>query len=437
MNNNKKYISQNGLTIITEVDSTKDIKILYNLLVGIGDDVNNQTIVNFKDIKNLHFARWFLIEGATDSSGNKFPNSLAFVTDFDGDVDDHLHEIMIKSGKGIDTIYQYCKGYPSKGSKDIPTAVKYFKSHIHKNQLFWTTLRGGTVEQLLGEQHLRESIERYLTEETSKGHFKNLSPDQIKERILEFVEADSNLNWALQKRAAPGFKWNFNYYGKLVFKLSLILVLLPLILFLFVPIWVLLLSRIFEKRDDKNRKEIIRSKAELELLDKEDRIYMNQFTIFGTIKKPYWYRLTTLRMGLWLFATNGAYRATKGKLSGIESIHFARWCIFNNGKNVMFLSNYDGSWQIYLSEFIDRSAAAMNLTFGTTVGYPKVKYLFAQGAFDEQAFKTVVRNNQYPTQVFYSKYPYLTSKNINNNARIRKGLDGSSKESTSDWLKRF
>jgi hypothetical protein len=79
----------------------------------------------------------------------------------------------------------------------------------------------------------------------------------------------------------------------------------------------------------------------------------------------------------------------------------------------------------------------MNLTFGTTVGYPKVKYLFGQGAFDEQAFKTVVRNNQYPTQVFYSKYPYLTAKNINNNARIRKGLDGSSKESTIDWLKRF
>ena len=93
--------------------------------------------------------------------------------------------------------------------------------------------------------------------------------------------------------------------------------------------------------------------------------------------------------------------------------------------------------EIYLSEFIDRSAMAMNLTFGTTVGYPKVKRLLWEGAFDEQAFKTVVRNNQYPCQVFYSAYPYLTVKNILNNNNIRKGLDGSGKETIEQWLKRF
>jgi hypothetical protein len=117
--------------------------------------------------------------------------------------------------------------------------------------------------------------------------------------------------------------------------------------------------------------------------------------------------------------------------------HFARWCIFNKGRNVMFLSNYDGAWEIYLSQFIDRSAAAMNLTFGTTVGYPPVRNIFWGGAFDEQAFKTVVRNNQYPTQVFYSAHPYSTAKNQLNNSRIRKGLNGESKESCNDWLKRL
>ena len=197
------------------------------------------------------------------------------------------------------------------------------------------------------------------------------------------------------------------------------------------------MSGIFNRRDNRYRKPITRSRDFEELLRNEDRVFMNQLTIYGGLKKPFWYRTVQLRLGLWIFSLNGVYRSTKGQLSGIETIHFARWTIFNKGRNVIFLSNFDGAWQIYLSEFIDRSAAAMNLTFGTTVGYPKVKGFFGGGAHDEEAFKTVVRNNQYPCQAWYSAYPRITVKNMLNNQKIRQFLDGTSKESAEDWLKRF
>lgn len=436
MKNNKVYIPQNAVTIITEIDSS-GIQDLYNLLNSIGGDINNQTIVDFKSVSSLHFARWFIVEGATDASGNPFPDSLVFASDFDGDLDEHLFELIKHAGGGFDQIYSFSKGYPGKGRKSPEDAVSYLKKHVQKNQLFWPCIRGGTVEQLQGEEKLRYAIQGFLAEESKATDFSKLQPEEIRSRVKQFVAAQPELKWALENSAAPGFSWQVRYYGKLAFRFLTLLLLLPLIILFFIPVWWLLLSRIFEKKDQRNRKDIIRPEGIDELLQREDHLFMNQFTIYGTIKKPYWYRLTTLKMGLWLFATNGTYRSNKGKLSGIETIHFARWCIFNKGKNVMFLSNYDGAWEIYLSQFIDRSAAAMNLTFGTTVGYPAVRYLFWGGAFDEQAFKTVVRNNQYPTQVFYSAYPYSTAKNQLNNAAIRKGLNGQSKESCDEWLKRL
>jgi hypothetical protein len=435
MKNN--YISQCGLTIITPIDTTREIGRLYALLNAIGDDVNNQDVINFKAMKKVHFARWFIIEGARDASDTVFENSLVLATDFDGETDEHLREMVAVAGPGIDKIYSFCKNYPARGSNSPEEVIRYFKSHSQKNQLFWSCLRGGTVKQLVDEEKLRHEIQRFLETERKKADLDKMQPEEIRARIKKFVSENPALSWALQKRASPKLAWKVNYYGKLILRLLLILVLLPILIFVFIPVWVFILSRIFEKKDKHTTQTRVDTEEMKQLLQREDHIFMNQFTIYGTIKKPYWYRLTTLKLALWLFSTNGTYRSNRGKLSGIETIHFARWCIFNQGKNVMFLSNYDGGWEIYLSQFIDRSAAAMNLTFGTTVGYPPVRYLFWGGAFDEQAFKTVVRNNQYPTQVFYSAYPYATAKNQLNNAGIRKGLNGESKESCTEWLKRL
>ena len=104
----------------------------------------------------------------------------------------------------------------------------------------------------------------------------------------------------------------------------------------------------------------------------------------------------------------------------------------------MFLSNYNGNWQNYLSQFIEQSASAMNVTFGQMVGYPQIKWFLGEGAHDEQNFKQVVRQNQYPSQVYYSAYPNLTVRNILNNSYFRQGLhtDMKDDEEIKDWLSR-
>lgn len=437
MKNNERYTGQGGITVIAEIDPAENIQELYTLLNHIGDNINTTPVIDFEGMEGLHFCRWFIIEGLVDATGCAFPDSLVYAAYYDGTAKDHLDELLNNCLSSVKLIYGYCKDFPIDTAATNEEIMRYFKKRMSKNQLLWPAYRGGTAEQILGEQKIRDSIQIYLNQRAANNKLQGLTPEEIKAGIVHHIQNDPELKWVLTKRAEATFGWKFMYYFKLVSKLLLIILLLPILLIFFIPVWWLWLSRVFEKRDDKNRKQIVRTKAITDLLNKEDRVSMNQLTIYGCINRPYWYRLTTLKIGLWIFSLNGTYRSNKGKLSGIETIHFANWSLFNKGKSVMFLSNYDGAWQVYLSEFIDRSAMAMNLTFGTTVNYPKTRRLLWEGAFDEQAFKTVVRDNQFPSQVFYSKYPYITMKNILNNSNIRKGLDGSSTESVSDWLKRL
>lgn len=88
----------------------------------------------------------------------------------------------------------------------------------------------------------------------------------------------------------------------------------------------------------------------------------------------------------------------------------------------MFFSNYDGSWESYLGDFIDKAAAGLTAVWSNTLGFPRASYLVGQGATDEERFKSWTRAHQVPTQLWYSAYPELTMFNIQHNARLCAGL---------------
>jgi hypothetical protein len=108
-----------------------------------------------------------------------------------------------------------------------------------------------------------------------------------------------------------------------------------------------------------------------------------------------------------------------GQLGGIPSIHFAKWLLIDDGARLLFLSNYDGSWESYLGDFVDQAAKGLNLAWSCTHEYPKTKLLAFDGADDEATFKSWGRAHQFPTQIFYSAYPDLSLASINNNTWIR------------------
>ncbi len=111
-----------------------------------------------------------------------------------------------------------------------------------------------------------------------------------------------------------------------------------------------------------------------------------------------------------------------GQLGGIPTIHFAKWLLVDDETRLLFLSNYDSSWESYLGDFVDRAALGLNLAWTCTEDYPKTLLLALRGANDEERFKAWSRVNQRPTQVFYAAYPELSIAALNNNTWIRCGL---------------
>jgi hypothetical protein len=128
----------------------------------------------------------------------------------------------------------------------------------------------------------------------------------------------------------------------------------------------------------------------------------------------------------------------RANLAGVKTIHFARWVPLNDRRRMIFASNYDGSLESYMDDFIDKLAWGLNAVFSNGIGYPKTRWLLFGGAKNEQAFKDYLRVHQIRTDVWYAAYPGLTAVNIENDARIRAGLSGEmTPTEASIWLSRF
>src|SRR6185369_16170663 len=105
---------------------------------------------------------------------------------------------------------------------------------------------------------------------------------------------------------------------------------------------------------------------------------------------------------------------------------------------LVFLSNYDGAWEAYLADFIEKAHLGLTGVWSNALGFPKASNLFVGGAHDGDRFKHFARDKQQPTSFWYSAYPEVTLSRIRTNAAIRQGLSRVSTEAeAADWLSCF
>ncbi len=199
-----------------------------------------------------------------------------------------------------------------------------------------------------------------------------------------------------------------------------LLLFLPLIL-IGLPIYLVLL-RIHERKDDpphdKPPAELVQELAAL-----EDHHVHNPFTAIGFVKPGLFRRLTLIGVLMGInYVTRHVFN--RGNLAGVKTIHFARWIFLDDKRRVIFASNYDGSLESYMDDFIDKIAWGLNIVFSNGFGYPRANWLIKDGARDELAFKDYLRLHQVPTRVWFSAYGRLSCANAGNNERIRAGLRG-------------
>ena len=176
-----------------------------------------------------------------------------------------------------------------------------------------------------------------------------------------------------------------------------------------------------------------------DIVQHEDKPGVVQNHLFGvSTLKPGWFRRVSLLVGLWVVAEYSRGRFRPGFLETIGTIHFARWVRLPGTDRLVFLSNYDGSWQSYLEDFIARAHAGLTGIWSNTQDFPKTSRLFSGGATDGPRFKRWARRQQQPTRFWYSAYPQLTTTQIRTNAAIRHGFAAVSNEiAAANWLALF
>jgi Dyp-type peroxidase family len=175
----------------------------------------------------------------------------------------------------------------------------------------------------------------------------------------------------------------------------------------------------------------------VEIAKRENHLPQNHLTAVSVLKAG-WLRRLALRLSFYLISIMARQVFRPGYLADINTIHFARWIALPKTKQLVFLSNYDGSWESYLEDFITKAHDGLTGVWSNTLGCPKTRMLFRDGATDGDCFKRWARAQQVPTLFWYAAYPGLTTSRIRINSLIRSGLATAETESESrDWLRLF
>jgi len=361
-----------------------------------------------------HFARWVLLPPSLDEAGRSIGQGhlLAFETNFDGELDEHVADLRAALGPMLDGAFAHVEGYP--GSTNLADLSRFFRTASLRAAAFYIAHAGLSVPVVHGDAALKRAVEDRLQELAQGAVVEAEEPLALARELQRTARALATNAGLTLGRVDRGLREDAP--GVLTRALTR-----P-----FSVLLAFLLAPFFELRDELVRKHQpsfvtaeLRAKRDGIGLE-EDRVDQNGLTHLVALK-PGWYRLFALKMMVYLVTALADTGALVGSLGGIQTIHFARWVALPD-RRLLFFSNYDGSWEAYLGDFIDKAAMGLTMIWTNTVWYPKTRLLLFKGATDEEAFKSWTRACQVPTQVWYSAYPTLSVNDVLKNAKLRELL---------------
>ncbi len=403
-------MTQTILTFITKV-KPEYVNDLSKLLDQIGKNPEANALIPFRSLKRVHFASLVLHQSPP------YGAYLIFENNFDGILDDYLPDLYSQAANGLHQIYRCCQDY-STGASDQQGMTNYLRAHVVRPNAYHIGNTGRGAERILQEKALRTALEQQC--DSLVRNSQATSQPAVLADLQNFVRSDPRWSWVPGVGPRETFAQKLSAWFKLIAVAAVLVALLPAAIVL-ILLWALVLR--YKESTDSVQAEAADSDNLQKLLDTENRTASVQNHMCSiTIVKPGWLRRTTLRAVLWAVNLQARALATHGTLSGIPSIHFAHWSMIDNGRRLLFLSNFDGSWENYLDDFIDKASAGLTGVWSNTLNFPRTYFLIFGGATDGPRFKAVARDSQLVTNVWYSAYWDLTVQGVDNNSSIREDL---------------
>ena len=364
-------------------------------------------------VTSLHFARFVLLDGPRGPG-----TRLAFESNHDGDLGPHLASLSKALAPFEELLFGSWEGY----QKD--DLQGFVDKHAVSASTFYLGHPGLTVPQILSDRDLRGRLETLLDEEVDGHDLEGESAVSVRKRVLGRLSGE--LTTGPIDRGLPP-----QPASAIVFWTLVVLVVVPLVVVL-VPL--ALVVEWNERRTEPKRELTPDGDPRLDPINRrEDSITQNGLTHHVALR-PGVYRRTVFRVVLWFLETTRQLISYEGQLNGIGSIHFARWVLLEDD-TVLFFSNYDGSWEAYLGDFVDKAHLYLTAVWSNTRWFPDANALVLAGAARETEFKQWTRTFQVENRIWYSAYRTLTVSQVLDNALIREGASGDMTEKQArSWL---
>lgn len=382
------------LTVLAPIRAGHD-ETLRQILRPIGDDIRgtkNATPagaprIEFTRSKRIHFARFGVLP---DPDRGAAAARLLYSANYDGSLDEHLAELMSITSN-LDAIWQHCEGY-----SDVAQLGAFIRTHALEPNAYYISFRSESAASIclaVARQRQQESL--------------RASP-----RTVEGIGA------ALERRipvVGDIYRAVRRYGFGNVFRGSQMIV---------ASLGRYRRFRVFNWLTGNRmpRRRSLYSSVALENCAgskdpayddgrakapafREDVIAQNQLTLLTEIQPG---RADFVRAVMATIDTYAKRLAPPGSLIGVSTIHFVKWTVLDEGRRLLMISDYDGSWESYIDEFAEMILSGLDAIWTTAEGYPP------DGARDVPAFKRFLRNHQVPSEIFFSAYPDATVLNIVN-----------------------
>ena len=382
----------------------------------------------FAQFDRIHVARFLVIDDKTtgDLSAYKlpapnYPLYLCFLGDIDGDADSFLDDVIRRAEQGLRTLFGCCEGLDA--DTDLRRWVREHRVEPAANYINWL---GRTVKDVREEAALRDALEIFV-----RGTPPSSARD-LHRSARKFVRDETAAGrLTLTPEPPTPLAWKIRNTAHLIGVPMALIVSSPVLLA--IAIVGILQLRAMERTDAELCERCDPAHSDdLALL--EDHDVTNQFTAMGSLK-PGALRLWTTIAAFFAIDYAARHVFNRGGLARVRTIHFARWVFLYNRKRAVFFSNYVGSLEAYMDDFINKVGFGLNIAFNGGIGYPRTRWLALDGCSDERKFKEYLRRHQVPTQVWYKAYPGLTAVDLERNRRIRQGLDADSlsEQQATEW----
>ncbi len=417
--------------VADRIDDLRRLLASMNREPGVVDPQN--ALVPFGQFDTLHFGRILILEDLTldDITAYglppvNYPVFLAFLGDFDGPAEVFLAELVRRASAGLKRIFSHCVDF-----KPDANLLEWMKARNVSPATIYVNWIGRTVRQVGEEAALHDALVSYAQQNAAT--LAALPAAKVHGALQQYVRSQQQAGRLTLTPPQPTpIGW---WIGNLIHLLGVPLLLLLLLPFLLIysPIFLIQLRR-HERSDPEIAPRIDPAHAH-QLAMLEDHDVTNQFSAMGQIK-PGPFRRWLLTFLLWVINYTARHIYNRGRLARVSTIHFARWVFLDDKKRLLFASNYDGSLESYMDDFINKVGFGLNVVFGNGVGYPTTRWLILDGAKDEQKFKYVLRRHELPTDVWYNAFPGLTAYDRHRNLLIRQGLEkpAMSNDEAQKWL---